>query len=284
MNKLVRCVVATVVAVFCGCATFRSGNGVLLLTFDDPNYDRWVEAIPLFEKYGAHVSFFPNGRLDDHALAQLKRLKDAGHTVGIHTLNHGDARAAFEEGKGAEFIAREVKPQLDAYAKIGHTVRSMAYPNNRRSPASDAGLSADCGIRRFRAGHVVRYDPQGKYPKPDLVRTDEVFFPASELSRKTVLEGIGIGESYRTDIDEIVACVNRAAERNEVLVTYSHDIRPGAKTISMKTEWLERILAAAAARGMRIIGFDEIGEEKPEEGGIAIPPKPAASDGAMFVN
>jgi len=72
--------------------------------------------------------------------------------------------AAFGEGKGAEFIAREVKPQLDAYAKIGHTVRSMAYPNNRRSPTADAGLSVSCGIRRFRAGHVVKYDPLGKYP------------------------------------------------------------------------------------------------------------------------
>jgi len=43
-------------------------------------------------------------------------------------------------------------------------------------------------------------------------------------------------------------------------LTYSHDIRPDAKTISMKTEWLERILATAKARGMRVIGFDEISE------------------------
>jgi len=246
--------------VLCGCASFRGGNGVLLLTFDDPNYDRWVAAMPLFEKYGAHASFFPNGELDDHALAQLKRLKDAGHTVGVHTLRHADARAAFVEGRGADYVAKEVKPQLDAYAKIGHVVRSMAYPNNCHSSESDAGLSAACGIRRFRAGHVVRYDPDCKYPKPDLVRTDEVFFPAAELSRKTVLEGIGIGESYRTDIDEIIACINRAADRDEVLVTYSHDIRPDAKTISMKTEWLECILKAAQTRGMRVIGFDEIGE------------------------
>lgn len=252
---------AAVLTALAGCfSPFRGGNGVLLLTFDDPNYDRWVAAMPIFERYGAHASFFPNGGLDDHALARLKKLKDAGHTVGIHTVGHGDARAAWESGKGDDYIAREVKPQLDAYARIGHKVRAMAYPNNRHNAASDAGLAEKCGIRRFRAGHVVRYDPKRQYPKPDLVRTDEVFFPAAELSGKTVLEGIGIGESYRTDIDEIIACINRAADRDEVLVTYSHDIRPDAKTISMKTEWLERILEAAHARGMRIIGFDEIGE------------------------
>lgn len=244
-----------------GCATaLHDGQGVLLLTFDDPNYDRWAEAIPLFEKYGAHASFFPHRELDAHALEQLAKLKAAGHTVGIHTMNHGDAAAAFAAGKGDEYIEREVRPQLESYAKIGHVVRSMAYPNNRHNAASDEALAAKCGIRHFRAGHVVRYDPDRKYPKANLVRTDEVFFSAAELPKKRVLEGIGIGESYRTDIDEIVACINRAADRNEVLVTYSHDIRPDAKNINMKTEWLERILATAKARGMRIIGFDEIGE------------------------
>ena len=262
MRKFVAYIgLAAVLAALVGCSSlFHGGNGVLLLTFDDPNYDRWVAAMPIFERYGAHASFFPNGGLDDHALAQLKKLKDAGHTVGIHTVGHGDARAAWEQGKGEAYIVREVKPQLDAYAKIGHKVRAMAYPNNRHNAASDAALAEKCGIRHFRAGHVVRYDPKKQYPKPDLVKTDEVFFPASELSEKTVLEGIGIGESYRTDIGEIIACINRAADRDEVLVTFSHDIRPDAPTISMKTEWLERILATAQARGMRIIGFDEIDE------------------------
>ena len=78
------------------------------------------------------------------------------------------------------------------------------------------------------------------------------------MPRHHVLKGIGIGESYRTDIDEILACLRRAAARDEALVTYSHDIRPDAKTINMKTEWLERILATAHELGMRIIGFDEI--------------------------
>lgn len=235
-----------------------AGRGVLLLTFDDPNYDRWVQAIPLFQQYGAHASFFPNGKLSDHALAQMQKLKDAGHTIGIHTEHHGDARKAFAEGNGDRYFMNEVKPQLDAYARIGHKVRAMAYPNNRRNDASDRYLYNNAGITHFRAGHVVMYDPQHKYAKLDLVNTEEVFFPVSELPKRRVLEGIGIGESYRTDIDEILACIRRAAERDEVLVTYSHDIRPDAKTINMKKEWLERILKTAHELGVRMIGFDEI--------------------------
>lgn len=247
-----------VLLVACAVASPPTGRGVLMLTFDDANYDRWVEVMPLFAKYGAHASFFPNGPLDAHALMQLKKLKDAGHTVGVHTLHHADAVAAVEKGQDVDYVANEVKPQLAAYAEIGHTVRAMAYPNNRRNDATDALLAESCGIRRFRAGHVVRYDPQGKYPRPDLVYSEEAFFPAAELSRKTVFAGIGLGEAYRTDIDEIIACVKRVAKRNEVLVTFSHDIRLNAKTINMKTEWLERILSEAHACGLRIIGFDEV--------------------------
>ena len=249
------------VAVIAGCVGLNGtegGRGVLLLTFDDPNYDRWVEAMPLFAKYGAHATFFPCKALDDHALGQLAKLKAAGHTVGVHTEHHRDAPPAFRKIGGDLYVKSEVQPQIDAYAKIGHRPLSMAYPNNARTEETDAAISERAGIRRFRAGHVVKHDPQHIYPKPDLVNTDEVFLPASELPRCRVLKGIGIGESYRTDIDEILACLRRAAARDEALVTYSHDIRPDAKTINMKTEWLERILATAHELGMRIIGFDEI--------------------------
>ena len=249
------------VAVVAGCAGLRGtggGHGALLLTFDDPNYDRWVEAMPLFAKYGAHATFFPSKHLDDHALEQLAKLKAAGHTVGVHTEHHKNAPPAFRKIGADLYVKSEVQPQIDAYAKIGHRPRSMAYPNNARTEETDAAISERTGIRRFRAGHVVKYDPKHIYPKPDLVNTDEVFLPASELPQCRVLKGIGIGESYRTDIEEILACLRRAAARDEALVAYSHDIRPDAKTINMKTEWLERILATAQELGMRIVGFDEI--------------------------
>ena len=229
-------------------------NGVLLLTFDDPNITNWVNAISLFAKYNAHASFFPCGELDDASLQGLAQLKAAGHTVGIHTLHHRDAKNI----DGATYLKEEVQPQLDAYAKIHHTVRAMAYPNNRHTPEMDAFLIAHTSIRHFRTGHVVKYDPQAKYEKPDLVATDEVFFPVKDLPRRNVLPGIGIGEAYRTDINEILACIRRAAKNNEVLVTFSHNIASNAPSIHMKTEWLEKILALAHAEGLQILGFDDL--------------------------
>lgn len=246
-----------------GCSVFGAGHGVLLMTFDDAeNSSDWVKVLPLFEKHKAHVSFFPNGWLPADVLENLRKLKDAGHTIGMHTANHGHIGTAFQNDDGSDYISHEINPQLVGLAKIGHIPRALAYPFNEHTAESDAGLMSKCGIRRFRTGHVTRYDPQHQYPRADLLNTDEVFFPFSEIFDKVEFPGIGIGEDNRTDIDEIVACINRAADRNEVLVTSSHGITPDAKEYHMKTEWLERMLEAASARGMDIIGMDEIDDLK----------------------
>lgn len=225
--------------------TQGAGHGVLLLTFDDAgNCDNWVAAMPLFEKYHAHATFFPDQWLEGNTqlLGQLQRLKDAGHTVGMHTVRHLHIGTHFQTDDGTEYIAQEIKPQVDGYASIGHVPRALAYPFNEHTAESDAGLMSKCGIRRFRIGCALQ----------------DVGFPVSEIFDKVVFPGVGIGETYQTDIDEIVARINGAADRNEVVVTFSHNICPDAKEYHMKTEWLERMLEAAHSRGMEIIGFDEI--------------------------
>ena len=104
------------------------------------------------------------------------------------------------------------------------------------------------------------YDPDGvkQADRKPLVANDAVFFPASELTKRFRIDTIIVGEAYHTDIDEICACLRRAAERREVLSITSHDIAPDAGHIHMKVEWLETILATASECGLAIIGFDEL--------------------------
>ena len=91
-----------------------------------------------------------------------------------------------------------------------------------------------------------------------LAEVDEVFLPADQIGSTAWMRGVGIGESYNTDLNDILAALDRVAARNELIVFFSHNITPDAKSINMKTEWLERILAHAHALGMRIVGFDEL--------------------------
>jgi len=38
---------------------------MLILSFDDRNFDDWIDAMPIFEKYGAHATFFVSGEIDE---------------------------------------------------------------------------------------------------------------------------------------------------------------------------------------------------------------------------
>ena len=263
-GKAFRIAAIVMLHVAAGCAVVgarHGGKGTLCLTFDDANWPRWEAALPLFAKYGAHASFFPNGKLDDAALASLRKIADAGHTVGPHTLGHADAPAFFAKHGAEKYWELQVKPQMDAFAKVGIHPKSMAYPNNRRTDETDAFLKTK-GFRRFRAGYpgVRPYDPKHlkKAELRPLAEIDEVFLPGGEAASTAWMRGVGIGEAYNTEIGDILAALDRAADRDETIVFFSHNIAPGAKSINMKTEWLERILAHASALGMRIAGFDEL--------------------------
>ena len=109
-------------------------------------------------------------------------------------------------------------------------------------------------------GNLAEGDPKGEKRaglKP-IHTVDRAFIPAKELQNRFRLDTALVGESYNTDIEDILKCVRRCAERNEVFVLTSHGIAPDAKDINMKTEWLERILATAKESGVAVIGFDEL--------------------------
>ncbi len=63
-------------------------GGALCLTFDDRNFDGWERNLPLFARYGAHATFFICGPIDARAEACMRRLSAAGHSIGLHGLNH----------------------------------------------------------------------------------------------------------------------------------------------------------------------------------------------------
>ena len=234
--------------------------GILVLTFDDPRYDDWIRQLPLFERYGAHATFFPCGHIGTNEIAKLKRLAAAGHSIGIHTEHHRDADRAFAEEGAHTFLRNEIEPQLKACADAGLGIRYLAYPNNRHTPMTDGFLAGR--FRRFRAGvrDMTGYRTNGT----SIVTLDRAFFPVADLPKHRVMEGTGVGAYYSTDIEDLCRGVRRAAERDEVLVLFSHDISEHPGRVGMRTEWLERLLATAKECGVAVRGFDELGPVDPQ--------------------
>ena len=243
------------------CRPSEEKTGLLVLSFDDRNFDDWLNAIPIFEKYGAHATFFVSGPIDDKASRTMKRLSEAGHSVGLHGLRHAKADNTVAANGAEHYFKEEIEQQMEICRVAYIPARSFAYPNCRWSDETDE-LFRKKGFSHVRGGHkgVAPYDPKGEMQaglKP-IHTVDRAFFPADESPMRFRLDTVIAGEAYHTDIEDILACIRRAAERKEVFVLTSHGIRPDAKSINMKTEWLERILVTAKECGVAAIGFDEL--------------------------
>lgn len=236
-------------------------TGVLLLSFDDRNFGDWVKAMPLFEKFGAHATFFVSGEFTADAVRAAKKLMSAGHSIGLHGQHHANVRELVAREGWKTYCARELDTVKRKCEVSYIPVRNFAYPDGHRDESTDKLLlSRFDRVRGPIAKGVRPYDPKGemRFGLKPLVTDERVFFPVEELPRRRVLDRVLIGEDYNTDIEDVVACIKRAGERKEVFMLASHGIHPKAKHIHMKTEWLEKILAAARECGVSVLAFDEV--------------------------
>jgi len=235
-------------------------HGVLALSFDDRSMPEWERSFPLFEKYGASASFFICGAVGQGEIDFARRALSMGHEVGLHGFMHRNADDAVAKLGRDGYWEAEVEPQLAAFRRAGVPIRSFAYPNCRRNAETDAVFAAHGFTRvRGRPDGVASpnpHDPKGeKLDKWRPVATsDAVFVPAARQLASQLIGNVIMGENYHTDIEDIVRAMRRAGERAETLSIASHGISPNAKGISMKTEWLERMLAEANDCGVVVMG------------------------------
>ncbi len=230
---------------------FPGKKGILCLTFDDRNFSGWLNAIPLFDKYDAHASFFVSGAIDEEAVCAMKTLQRAGHTVGLHTLNHANAPEYFEANGAQHYIEKEILPQYNACLDAGIGIKSMAYPNNRRNEVTDRALS--WYFTHFRAGLGVK--------RPEEVPLDAfepVYADAAGLSGRSVMGGAGIGSFYSTVDSQVLAVLRKASGNDSVVTFFSHDIASEPSHIGMRLDLLEAVLSCASSLEMAIVGFDEL--------------------------
>lgn len=224
-------------------------HGALALTFDDFYYPEWDAALPLFEKYGAHVTFCVAKPIAGRAKVSLLRYAAAGHSIAVHSVGHKPLAVTNTAEEVEAWYHEQIEPQVRDLETLGIKVTALAYPNNRRNETADRVL-----------GKYFHHVRAGLYRKKgtSLVENDAFFHSFDEIRRETLLSGVGIGEKYTHDFPTFAAALKRCAERNEVLCTYSHKIASGAKGINCSTELLEQILAEAQRLGVAVVGYDEL--------------------------
>ena len=209
-----------------GCSPTRGNpDGVLLLTFDGRDFDGWQKAIPVFDRYGAHATFFVSGEVGNDVVRTLKRLRAHGHSIGICD--------------DADFARRKRTCDV-CYVPVA----SVACPDGC-GPDEIARVLAQWGIERVRT--VASGDA----------------FPAAELPKRRIVNAVALDGSGRVargglGDGELGDLLMRAAKNREVVALASHGIAPDAKGAGLEFGWLEKTLTLAKELGLRVIGFDEL--------------------------
>lgn len=247
-------------------------RGVLCLTFDDSNYGSWRATQPVFGRHGATATFYAMNALDARQVDELRFLRSCGHTVGLHTMHHGNVPAETNETALAKWADFEVLPQWQAVRAAKLPVYTLAYPNNRHTPAMDDCLVRRFGFTHFRAGARVKYAFTGEVTADTVQRfdtVDDAFKPVEWCFWKPVMNGLGLGPIYCYSKENVFRAIRRAAERNEIVTFFSHSISPGDPDwIGAKTQWIEDMLTEADRLGVRVLGFDDLGRQSAETLGM----------------
>jgi peptidoglycan/xylan/chitin deacetylase (PgdA/CDA1 family) len=114
----------------------------LALSFDDTFVDSWVALLPMFEQYGARVTFFVSRykNLSDEAHAGLKQLQAAGHDIEAHSVLHLRAPDYVEEHGIQAYLDNELDPSIAVLRRDGFDVQAFAYPFGARTGELDRAI------------------------------------------------------------------------------------------------------------------------------------------------
>nr|WP_236649857.1 polysaccharide deacetylase family protein [Rhodopirellula sp. SM50] len=199
-------------------SAFDVDRGGVVMTFDDRNFDDWVNAIPLFDRFGVNATFFISGKIDEQAVQAIRQLRSHGHAIGSHSVHHLKAVEYCQDHSPEVFLRNEIRPQLEAFQAAEVTPTSFAYPMSRNDAVTDETLLTV--FRHLRTGKNVG-DGQR------VCDVDAFFVPASRIHQHGCLIAKGIDYApTRPDrtFEQIDAALTRAAENNEILVFYAHRI------------------------------------------------------------
>ena len=230
-------------------------RGALCLTFDDRNFEGWLRERPVFAKYGAHATFFICGAIDAQACKAMRALRADGHSLALHGSTHAKADELLGQLGATGYVDAELRPQIDAAHANGFAIRNWSYPMSRRTEETDALLRRF--FSRLRTGCCWRKGPLADDP---MRSHDELFVPVAEAASRTLFFSTPVPSCHDDWLDDVSGALERARERDEVLVLYAHGItRDGTKDPhNISGEQLEALLARAAALRLPVIGFDEL--------------------------
>ncbi len=180
----------------------------VVITFDDDYVDEWLEVNSILEPYDWKATFFVTkfNQLSQQKIKKLKDLKNFGHEIGGHGLNHLKATSFISENGTGPYLSQEIYPMISLMSENNLEPSSFAYPFGARTVETDALL-----LNEFQILRGTCYGNQN---------------PAYQncyYANNRVVLGLGIDKNYaHFSILYFLSILEYAKQNNKIVVFYAH--------------------------------------------------------------
>lgn len=248
---------------------------IVSLTFDDADANQ-MQVLPALRANGMKATFYvPSGFIGaagHMTRADLTSLKNAGHEIGGHTVNHPDlAQVSVDEA------TRQICTDRRNLTSWGFTVRSFAYPFASSTPEVERAAAA-CGYSSAR----LLGDIRSRFGCPDCAYAESTR-PADRYGLKALDQ---VDATWT--LDDLKAGVTNAERGGGGWVPFTfHDVCSDACSelavtptlFSQFVSWLKTRQAAGTV--VRTVGDVIGGTAKPLASGPVVPAPTGATNGIV---
>jgi hypothetical protein len=120
----------------------RPAGGGLAYSFDDAYVKQWYALRPLFQKYGARITFFVAywDQISPDNRAMLHELEADGHDIEAHSVKHYRGPVYVEQRGLDAYMSEEIVPSIEGPRADGFDISVFAYPYGSRTDETDRAI------------------------------------------------------------------------------------------------------------------------------------------------
>lgn len=234
-------------------------RGGVALSFDDRFIDEWFNLRPLFQKYGAKVTFYITGdTLDDNQIAKLKTLLNDGHEIGFHGTIHGNAELIVKSHGVQGYIEMEITPGMDFLRRNGFNPTSYAHPGGGNYGPSDEALISYGFINLRDVAKAERKLKSVKLYHIPPALLPQIFYKFDKAKDLSALE---IDKDSNLTRGEMRDALEKAKKNGSVLMMFGHQplpLHPKPGMYGFDVALLESILADSKSLDLKFYTMSEL--------------------------
>ncbi|MCE7067704.1 polysaccharide deacetylase family protein [Dyadobacter sp. CY326] len=233
----------------------------LAISFDDHFIDEWFALRPMFNQYGAKVTFFitcPDSLSADE-VAKLRQLQSDGHEIGFHGTIHGKSTELIIAGPD-EYKKIELTPGMSNMAKAGFKPTSYAHPGGNHNEQVDSVLRAN-GFKILRDVSISKRKFKGFQMYALAPRLMPWIYYSFDNER--IVDALLIDEDAGLTTVAMNEALAKATSTNKALMLFGHEPlygKPKNGEYGFYVPFLEKILREAKRQNLKFYTMSELPE------------------------